>query len=249
LQQGRFQRAKELIDNQVKYVNELSSARARYHLMEMKGHYLFHTNDWNSPLAALSIKTDDLDASARYTQKHLEGYKLFYQKKTSELETIIKDFETDLTKSTQLKKANEDIAVCGVTRYANSIPTEKDIETGTKYLKGLKGLHAWLLKDLAEAENFFKEALPKEGSVVVGPPYFLLSPHELYGNFLLANQRPGEAFVEFDKALAASPNRLIALKGKLAAAKALSGPLTETKVRNQLKEMLKNADASVLNDL
>jgi tetratricopeptide (TPR) repeat protein len=243
LQQGKFQRAKALIDNQVKYVNELPSPRARFHLMEMKGHYLFHTNDWNSPLAELFINTNDIDLRGQYTNSFLEGYKLFYQSKSGDLAKLIADLEKVLTKSTQLQKTSEDIAVCGVTRYANATPTETDIKTGNKYLNQLKGLHAWLLKDLTAAENFFKEALPEEGAVVVGPPSFLLSPNEVYGNFLLATNRPAEALQQFEKALAASPKRYIGLKGKLAAARALKDTATETKVREQLQEMLKGADA------
>jgi tetratricopeptide (TPR) repeat protein len=245
LQQGKFSRAKTLIDNQVKYANELSSPRARFHLMEMKGHYLFHTNDWNSAVAELSIKTDDLDPRGQYTSKFLEGYKLFYQEKTGDLEKLIDTFDKTLAKSTQLQKENEDIAICGVTRYANAIPTEGDLKIADKYLKHLRALHAWRLQDNTAAEGFFKEALPKEGSVVVGPPFFLISPYETYGNFLLATNRPSEAMQQFEKALAASPKRYIGLKGKLAAAKVLKDAATEVKVREELKEMLRDGDAIV----
>jgi len=108
---------------------------------------------------------------------------------------------------------------------------------------------AWLQRDMKEAEKFLSEALPEEGSVVVGPPYFLLSPHELYGNFLLEVNRPSEALQQFDKALAASPKRYIGLKGKLMAARALKDAATEASVRAQLDLALKNADAAVLKDL
>jgi hypothetical protein len=249
LQQGKNQRAKELIDNQIAYEKELSSHRARFHLMEMKGHFLFNTNDWNSPLAELAIKTDDLDASSQFTSRLLEGYKLFYQKKTSELKKLTDDFGKEMEKASALQKASDGIAVCGVTRYANALPTERDIRIGNRYWKQLQGLLAWQQQDLATAEKFFQESLPKEGSVVVGPPFFLVSAHETYGDFLLATNRPAEALSQFNKSLAASPKRLLALKGKLRASKALKDSATESALKTQLQEMLKNGDRSATEGL
>jgi tetratricopeptide (TPR) repeat protein len=249
LQQGKFQRAKELIDNQVTFDKELSSTRARFHLMEMKGHYLFQTNEWNSPLAELPIKTDDLDASSRFTSSLLEGYKLFYQKKTRDLKKLVNDFEKEIEKASTVQKTSDGIAVCGVTRYTNALPTERDIRVGNRFLKQLQGLLAWQQKDLVKAENFFKESLPKEGSVVVGPPFFLVSAHESYGDFLLSTNRAAEALSQFDKSLAASPKRLLALKGKLKAAKALKDTATESAVKNLLQEMLKNGDRAAVEEL
>jgi tetratricopeptide (TPR) repeat protein len=244
LEQGRFQRARELFDNQVKFSNELSSVRARFHLLEMKGHYLFHTNDWNSSVAKTKIPTDDLDAGTQYKDKFLEGYMLFQKKRSTELVDLILDFENNLAMATQRQKIGEDVAICGVVRYANRAPTEADIATGNRYLKELRGLSSWLSEDWSRAENFFKSALPKPGSVVNGPPFFLLSPHELYGNFLLARNRPAEAIQQFDLALAASPNRYVSLKGKLAAAHALKNSVVEASVKTQLQQNLKNADAA-----
>jgi tetratricopeptide (TPR) repeat protein len=249
LQQGRFQLAKQLVENQSNYTKELPSVRARYHLLEMSGHYLFHTNDWNSSLAELDIKNDDMDAGAQFGVRFLQGYKLFHEKKKNELGHLITDFEQQLNKAKQWQQASADETICGITRYANSAPTEGQIRLGNRYLNQLTGLHAWLNGDLKTAETKFIEALPKEGSVVVGPPLFMLSPYETYGNFLLSTNRAENAMQQFDKALAASPNRFVSLKGKLAAAKALKDGNLESQIRKQLKENFKNADQAVLKGL
>lgn len=243
LQQGRFQRAKELIDNQVKYTVALPSAPARYHLMAMKGHYLFQTGSWNSTVAEIPIKTEGLDVGAQYTNSFLEGYKLFKQANAGGLSNHIDEFDKALAKSALRQQASEGMAICGVTRYTDAAPTMQEIRLATRYAKELKGLLAWLQKDMVAAEGLFKDALPKEGSVVVGPPVFLISPYELYGDFLLATHRPSEAFQQYAKALAASPNRYIALKGQLQSAKALQDKEIETNVRKQLQQNLKEADA------
>lgn len=246
LQQGKFQRAKELVEAQSRFTDELSSPRARYHLMEMRGHYLFQTNDWNSPVADISYKTDDLDPLAQYTHRFLEGYRLFHQKDVKKLQFHLEEFEQALAKSTQLQLASQDIAVCGITRYADAAPTEAELSRAQNYFMQLKGLHAWLNKEYDVAESYIQKALPKDGSVVVGPPVFLLSPHELYGNFLLERNKPGDAITQFDKALGASPNRLVALKGKYRAATLLGNRDLAGKIKHQLMTNLKDADAEAI---
>jgi hypothetical protein len=217
--------------------------------MEMKGHYLVTTGEWNSSLAESVIRTDDLDAGAQFTASLLDGYKLFHQKKSNDLSKHIEGFEKELLKATLVQKDNEGIAICGVTRYANAAPTKNEIKTANRYLNQLKGMRAWLQRDMKAAETFFKDALPESGSVVVGPPYFVLSPHEMYGNFLIDVNRPAEAVQQFDKALAASPKRYVALRGKLLSARALKDKSEVSKVKAQLQTMLKNADAAVMKDL
>ena len=249
LQQGRFEHARKLIDAQSAFTNELSSPRARYHLMEMRGHYLFLTNDWKSPVAHITYKTDDLDPVAQYTHRFLEGYRLFQQKDAKKLESHIIEYEKALSKSTQMQIASQDIAVCGVTRYSNAAPSEADINQANKYLLQLKGLHAWLNKNHDTAEGYLQKSLPKEGSVVVGPPAFLLSPHELYGNFLIEVNKPSDAILQFDKALAASPNRLLALKGKYRAAKMLGDNVIANTVKKQLMRNIEKGDSKVIGEI
>ena len=84
---------------------------------------------------------------------------------------------------------------------------------------------------------------------MIGPPIFLISPHELYGNFLLANARPTDALQQFNKALEASPNRYIGLKGKLASARALKDSKTESEVIKQMQQNLRQAEAAAVNGL
>lgn len=249
LQQGRFERAKQLIDAQSAFTNELSSPRARYHLLEMRGHYLFHTDDWTSPVAHITYNTDDLDPLAQYTHRFLEGYRLFQQKDVQKLESHLVEYEKAVLRSTQMQIAAQDIAVCGVTRYSNAAPSEADINQANKYFFQLKGLQAWLNKNYDAAESYIQKSLPKEGSVVVGPPAFLLSPYELYGNFLIDVNKPSEALDQFDKALAASPNRLLALKGKYRAAKMMGDNALIITIRKQLLGNLVKADPEVTRDL
>jgi hypothetical protein len=141
------------------------------------------------------------------------------------------------------------MTICGVKAFANVPPTEQIIQGGYRRLNQMKALHAWLRNDMSAADNFFKAGLPKEGTVVVGPPFSMYVSYELYGEFLLANHRPAEALQQYDKALAVTPNRYIALKGKVAAARALKDHDLEAKVTAQLRQNLKQGDAAALKGL
>jgi tetratricopeptide (TPR) repeat protein len=248
LQQGRFERAKELLNNQLKYATELSSIPARVHLIQMKGHYLVETNDWSSPIADVEIKTDDLHLLVRQNYSMIEAYKFLQKKEANKLETLISDFEKELAQESQLQKSNENMTICGVTRFAKAIPSKTDIERGTQFLNQFKAMRAWMKNDLTGAEEFLKQAMPSEGTVVVGPPFAIVPPHELYGNFLLTTGHPREAFAEFEKSLMASPNRTMALRGQLKAARALKDTNLENKVRTLLDKNLKSSDVIARKD-
>jgi tetratricopeptide (TPR) repeat protein len=249
LQQGRLAKAKEVLDNQTRFTKELPSAVARVHLLQMKGHYLFETDEWTSPLADLPIKTEDLMISSQYNYVMLEAYKAFEKKDAVLLQKIVNEYEKKLNADSQMQKANENMTICGVSRFVNAVPTEQDIQSGKKLLKRLQGMNSWMNNDLAKADEYFREALPKEGSVVIGPLWGLLSAHELYGRFLLSTNRPEEAYLHFGKALQASPNRIIALKGQLKAARMMKDSDKENQLVKQLKQDLRNADEVAKRDI
>ena len=244
LQQGRFGRTKELIDNQVSFVNELPSGVAYFHLLQMKGPYLFNTDDWKGGVANIHIDERKLDDGDWYTHNFLEGYHLFKRGKSAELANLIKTIDARMIKSRQLQNASQDVAVCGL---PESRPEE--VKAARRYMSELKGLHAWLERDPVAAESHLKESLPPKGSVVIGPPKFLISPHEIYGHFLMEHDRPREALQQFEKALAASPNRYIGLKGKLAAARMLKDTDLERSTLEQLDRNLKSADQAARKDI
>jgi tetratricopeptide (TPR) repeat protein len=249
LQQGRFARAKELLENQTRFTNEKPSAQARVHLLQMKGHYLIETQDWNSPIADLVIKTDDIMTGSQYNSMLLQGYKAFKGNDKATLTKVIAGLEEKLASDSQVQKANENMTICGVTRFVNTIPTTQEIQGGQKQLKKLQALHAWLDNDVKKADDLFKESLPKEGAGVIGPPFFLLPAYEIYGDFLLAQNKPSEAFDQYGKSLLASPNRIVALKGQLKAAKLMNDKRKEVEVRKILEARLKNAEPAAKSDI
>lgn len=82
-----------------------------------------------------------------------------------------------------------------------------------------KALLAEVDNDNAEAERLLKQAVALEESLPIafGPPVIDKPTHELLGEFLLRRGRKDEARVQFEKAVARTPGRRLAVNGLLAA--------------------------------
>ncbi|GAB3166276.1 hypothetical protein GCM10027291_11530 [Telluribacter humicola] len=245
LQQGRHDRARQLLENQVTYAKELPSALARYHLLQMKGHYLFETGDWEGDLAVLGIDTKDLTLSTRTAGYLIEGTKAFKQRDKSALARVVQELESDLGKASLLRNNTTGIPVCGVSRYAENIPSELDIREADAIRMELLGLQAWMNNDLKEADSWFQKATAQEEGYLYGPPGLFKPLHEVYGEFLLAADRPQEAISQFEQALRMAPNRIQSLQGKLVSARKMNDLQKATEVEKQLEGLLKHADEKV----
>lgn len=219
LQQGKHSRARTLLKNQIRYNSEYETARSRFHLLRMKGHYLFETGRWDDELADITMETSDMGLPVRSVSHLINGVRAYHQKEEAALMSAIQGLTMDILNANQLKKDNENITICGVTSYANRIPSLQDIQTAEMVRSELQGLLAWMKNDLKGAEKFFREAIANDDTDVTGPPDFLKLSQEYLGEFLLATNRPAEALELFDAALKLAPNRLSLLKGKLEAAR------------------------------
>jgi hypothetical protein len=59
----------------------------------------------------------------------------------------------------------------------------------------------------------------------------------LYGEFLLAINRPADAIKAFNAALQRAPKRVLSLKGKMKAAKMLNNNVEALEIEKQLQEI------------
>jgi hypothetical protein len=76
-------------------------------------------------------------------------------------------------------------------------------------------MQAWMKKDAA-AENFLKQATKLQTVIghSYGPPAIVKPSFEMYGEWLLENNRPNEALEQFNLSLQMMPNKNLSLKGK-----------------------------------
>ena len=92
-----------------------------------------------------------------------------------------------------------------------------------------------------EAEVILRETVELEAatSFSFGPPIIAKPSSELYGEFLLADNRPGEALVQFEKVFERAPKRTLSLKGYAAAATRSNNPVKAAEARDLINQIVK----------
>jgi hypothetical protein len=239
LQQGRYENARRLVENQVKFTTDLPSESGRFTLQQMKGYYLFETDEWTGEIADINIETKDLTLSIRSVGYLIDGAKAFHEKDELALNKVIQALETDLARATLLKNDNENISICGVKALVDKIPSVGELKRTEFISLELKGMLAWMNNDMNEAEKLFREAVSKGDGYLYGPPNILKPSQELFAEFLLAQNRPKEAFDQFELILKLAPNRLRSLKGELEAARQTNNAQKVAELEKKLAEILK----------
>lgn len=238
LQKGRVADASKLLEEMIRYADELPSRRSRVHEVFLKSTYLVETNDWNSSFASRQTDTKELNISARGLEFFVMGMKAHHDGNMQALEKIITQMKQErLQESAKITEAG--IALCKSGGSSRENATQLDIEYFHIMEMELEGLKAWTENDPAKAGKWFKEAAAMEerASYSYGPPSVVKPSHELYGEFLLSIKRPKDAFNAFNAALQRAPGRVLSLKGKLQAAKMLNNNAEVVEIEKQLQEI------------
>ena len=246
LQQGKHAKSKELLEHMLRYAKEEPSKRARDYWVSMKGNYLVESGDWAFELDDSDINLKDLSIVVRATYNYLEGKKAYRRTDLDQLKLLLDAMKKDRI-SARTIASNEAPPMCkaGITnRY---LPNQLDIDQAHIMEMELMGLKADLEKDLEEAEKWLKAAtgLQSKISYSYGPPPIIEPSYELYGDWLLSQNRPEDALLQYEYALNKGPKRVSALSGYMKAAK-LSGKKVELYEKKKVLEaVLKEADEAV----
>ncbi|HMG89317.1 MAG TPA: hypothetical protein VK589_04635 [Chryseolinea sp.] len=233
LQKGRNEDARNLLDEMIKYCDELPSSRARSHEIAMRTTYFVETNDWQSMSLSDTTNVTDMGVYIRARQLFVQGVKYFHNGDAGGLIQTISQINT-MRQIESVTLNSDGIAVCKSGALSPSGTTQLDIDQVHVMEAELEGLKAWKNNDLESAERWFKEALAVEEktSYSFGPPAIVKPSGELYGEFLLEVNRPADAMQAFDASLHRAPKRRLSLEGKLKAAKML-------KRENEISELEK----------
>jgi tetratricopeptide (TPR) repeat protein len=213
LQQNRPDDARRLIDTMQLYCDTLASKRARGHLTYLKSTYLVETNAYNSPVSALEVDVKDLNIVTRAMYAFTDGMKYYHQGDKHNMDSVIVTLNAEILRDEE-GMSGSNVRMCsGVSsQKANAL----DIQQSQVMLYELKGMHAWLNKDLVSADKFLQQAASLETSIsyAYGPPNIVKPAPELYGEWLLATGKKEEALAQFDLTLQMQPKRLLAMQGK-----------------------------------
>ncbi len=248
LQQGKHEVAQKILDDMIVYSDTLPSKRARAYLVHLKGTYLVETNNWESDLANIEVDLDELNISTKASFAFIDGMKAFTKNDQSTLKTIIKAMEDD-RENTALYITGGGTKMCGSSsRYE---PNQLDIDQAEIFELELRALEARLKNDIVATEKWLKAAcdLQENISYSYGPPTIIKPTFEMYADWLLQQNRPKEALVQFEKAWERGPNRAAVLIGKIKAYQKIEDQENVELTKKALIEVWKEADAEVKNGI
>ncbi len=243
LQQGRFEKAKQVVREMKQYTDELPSARARVHMTLIKGAYLVDSQDWTGEFSDIEIDQKGLNISILGINAFLAGMKAYTMDDKAKLTSIIDEIEKERLK-VAIQLENKGIALCSGVGWESQKANQLDVDQAYVLEMELRSLLADINGDENEVESWLKKATELESNISYsyGPPPIVKPSSELYGEWLVEHGRPEEAIQQFDYSLKRAPKRVLTLKGKLKAAEALDNTEMQSQLRAELDAILHGAD-------
>ncbi|UXP31511.1 hypothetical protein N6H18_14255 [Reichenbachiella agarivorans] len=244
LQQGRFEDARQLLADMQTYTQNADTRAAKSYLIIMQNAQRVESGQWPDSLEPMYIDADDLSIYSQVAQHFNQALMAFDHKDTVHIQSIIDTVETKIA-AAQLIAVDEGISVCGAgpTRYKPSHAHIVRAQVMTQEIKAM--IHVLKQQDdLAELYLRSATQTEDESEYSYGPPDISYPSYELYGEWLLSQNRAKEALVQFDRSLAIAPNRTRALKGKIHALKQLDQLDEVKKIEAILSDFYQNTQAS-----
>lgn len=254
LQQGRQEKALELLNNMQKDYQESRSRRAAYHLAVMRAGYLIETQDWEHAANTIQIDKSKLPKKALAVDRFVRG--LAYMKQGKLLST--QKLQEQLEAMAPMAQHQDMFDVGGgkTTCCSPNYSTKDDDDPGTIHAihvmnMQLQAIMRYESGRKEEAVELMKKASDMEGNMdfMFGPPIIAKPSFELLGEMLLETGKFTAAAAAFETALKRAPGRTQSLKG-LEKAYTQAGEAEKASVVQQLLEKnLAQADAATQESL
>lgn len=246
LQQGRYTKAEELLNEMLSHVPNDPTKGARGYLLGMQSRQLVESkNASNKTAFDFDINVDDIGIVSKSVKSFLRSQIAFENKDAEAINDEIKWLNSKIyVDSLQITDTGIALCAAGNSRYA---PTENSIRMAKVIKHQIEGMKALLTGNQNMFETKMKASieLEEQTNFPAGPPNITQPSFEQYGEWLLANGRYAEANVQFDKCLARMPRRAKSLIGKMTALKALNKNEEMHDIRDELKTMLSKADSEI----
>jgi len=244
LQQGKYQKALELLKDLNFASRYTKSQKIRFHLAMMRGQYLMESGSWPVEITSIEIPPIGFSTSTKNMCFFIDAMAAMEKLDFAREEWYL----NQMTDQRMVDKANgeafNDFRTCSETPIVRQSGLEEELILAEVYEWVLQAEKALLTHKLDEAEQFIKKAVELEDktSYHPGPPVILKPSHELYGEILIAAGKHKEAVSQFDLALQRAPNRSIALLGKYQALKKAGETQKAAEIRQLLMKNWSNAD-------
>jgi tetratricopeptide (TPR) repeat protein len=230
LQQGRHEKARSVLSTTKTHATDAQTTTgyADYMRWYMPVAYVVETEQWDqlgSLLDAMQVTPDSLNTRAAVTVHTGRGLAAAQQGNSSAAQSALDEAKAALGES-----------------------DDTDLRIQVRELEGLVAMTAG---DTEDALSHLKAAadLEAEKPLEFGPPFPPKPAHELYGEALLALDRPADALAQFEKTLTRYPDRARALMGKAKAAAQAGKAELASETRAALSDQWSNADAALQTQL
>ena len=238
LQQGRFEEAGKMIDIIEDDVKHHTSGRAKVHLNQMRAAYLVNSREWDGEVAAIKVNLGNVGLVNRSLNAFIDGMVALHGNDLAGAKKKV-DVISSIRKRDTPKTLDGDLTMC----YAPGTMPKKTREARISLILENELQASILIKQgkKQEAEAILKETVDLESSTSFsfGPPIIAKPSRELYGEFLLAENRPEEALVQFEKVFERAPKRTLSLKGYATAAARSNNPVKAAEARDMLNQIVK----------
>jgi len=237
LQQGRVDKARALLNRMAKDVAESGSQRTRDHLAYMRAHFLIETERWDSKALDIEIDLSDLSRSVAARDLFARGM------------AAVKRGDLAGAKALHAVMLGNPIGVEGAAAMkcfpaggvlGGDSPRDRSAEALTRELEALI---RFAEGDRPAAERLMAQTMREEETIpfMFGPPVIVKPTHELWGEMLLAMDRPAEARAAFEQSLQRAPGRYLSLRGLADAAKRAGDAQTAAATRSRMREIRRHA--------
>lgn len=228
LQQGRYGDAMETLGVMRSDEAKSGSRRTRGYLADMRAAYIVGTREWDSDAVRATVDTKDLSAQVQAEDLFATGWSALERGERRVAESTLQE----------MRRRREATLNSGRDVYMPAVRAAEVME---------KQLQALLARDAGDGDGavailngatVIEDAMPFE----FGPPVVVKPSHELLGEVLLELGHPEEARREFERALARTPKKVLALLGLARAAAAARDTQQAAEAYADLREIWHRAD-------
>ena len=230
LQQGRYEDARRTLARMKEDTETSGSRRTRTHLARMRAHHLVEMRAWDGEEAALVVDVSGLGMSTVAGDRFATGMSAVGRGDLAAARAAL-----DGMRAAREDRPETDAYDRGA--HAADVMT-LELEALIRQAEGRTD-EALALMDRATAEE---DAMPFD----FGPPDVVKPSHELYGEMLLAADRPEAARAQFEVSLDRTPGRALSLLGLARAAEATADAEAAERAWNDLAKVWHRADDGVL---
>ncbi len=220
LQNGNAAEAEKMLTAMEEYLKNDPTKGVRSYMIDMKGHFLIDSGDWNSRFAGITVDVTDLNILSNAQTSFQDAMVAFTKNNTGTIDSLIASLDDNIRRQ-ELYLDTVDFKLCLPTQ--RSAPKPTDIAVTKAILLQIKALREWNIGNTAATEKYIVQSAATADTLdfSYGPPEIQKPVHEFYADWLMTQEQYNKAAIEYEKALEDAPGRRLSEQGLAKAKKSI----------------------------